>query len=276
MLFFYFYFQKHKNKKHKTKMARSLTQEEEDEVTEWLKSNRFLYDKSSFEFKNRHKKERAWLEMDQKMRLNPGDLYRWYTSLRTQYMKEVKKKEKATRSGAGAVDHIMTPRINWLLEKFEFVKQYICQTRATRGSKIKRPDQHSDCSESSVTPQSALKGTPQSATTSATTRSISDYLDKVSQQLAEPKSDIEKTRDFLGMLMAKMTPSCLEDFTHEATSKAMEYVKQSKLERLQTQQPPQVTFLQPPQPPFRCMQQASSTVVHPIASTTTTRRSSQS
>ena len=79
----FLYFQKHKNRKPKTKMARSLTKEEEDGVIEWLKSNRFLYDKSSFEFKNRHK-ERAWLEMDQKMRVNPGDLYRWYTSLRTQ------------------------------------------------------------------------------------------------------------------------------------------------------------------------------------------------
>jgi len=67
-------FQKHKNRKPKTKMARCLTQDEEDEVIEWLKSNRFLYDKSTFEFKNRQKKDRAWLEMDQKMRLNPGDL----------------------------------------------------------------------------------------------------------------------------------------------------------------------------------------------------------
>uniref|UniRef100_UPI00358E8264 uncharacterized protein n=1 Tax=Myxine glutinosa TaxID=7769 RepID=UPI00358E8264 len=245
----------HKTRKPKTKMARSLTKEEEDEVIEWLQSNRFLYDKSSFEFKNRQKKERAWLEMDQKMRMNPGDLYRWYTSLRTQYVKEVKKKETKTRSGAGAVDDIMTPRITWLLEKFEFVKQYVCQARATRGSKIHRPDQHSDCSESSVTPQTTLEGTSQSATTSTTTASISDCLDKVSQQLAEPKNDIEKTCDFLGMLMARMTPSCLEDFTHEATCKAMEYVKQSNLERRQAQQPPQVTFLQPPQPPQ--LQQAS-------------------
>ena len=89
------FFQKHKNRKPKTKtkMARYLTKQEEDEVIEWLRTNRFFYDKSSFECKNRHKKERAWLEMDQKMRLNPGDLYRWYTSLRTQYVKEVKKKE---------------------------------------------------------------------------------------------------------------------------------------------------------------------------------------
>ena len=87
------FFHKHKNRKPKTKMTRYLMKEEEDEVIEWLRTNRFLYDKSSFEFKNHHKKERDWLEMDQKMRLNPGDLYRWYTSLRTQYVKEVKKKE---------------------------------------------------------------------------------------------------------------------------------------------------------------------------------------
>ena len=141
------FFQKHKNRKPKTKMARYLTKEEEDEVIEWLRTNQFLCDKSSFEFKNRHKKERAWLEMDHKMRLNSGDLYRWYTSLRTQYVKEVKKKENATRSGAGAVNDIMTPRITWLLEKFEFVKQYVCQARATRGSNIQRPNKHSDCSD---------------------------------------------------------------------------------------------------------------------------------
>jgi len=64
--------------------------------TEWLKSNRFLYNKSSFKFKNRQKKEHASLEMDQKMWLNPGNLYSRYTSLRTQYMKEVKKKENVT------------------------------------------------------------------------------------------------------------------------------------------------------------------------------------
>ena len=130
-----------------------------------------------------------------------------------------------------------------------------------------------DCSHTSVAHQASLEGTPQSATIS----SISDYLDKVSQQLADPKSDIEKTCDFLGMLMAKMTPSCLEDFTHEATCKAMEYVKQSNLERHQAQQPPQVTLLQPPQPPLRFTQQlqpANSTAVHPVAGTTTTHRSS--
>ena len=126
------FFQKHKNRKRKTKMARYLTKEEEDEVIEWLRTNQFLCDKSSFEFKNHPKKERAWLEMDHKMRLNSGDLYRWYTSLRTQYVKEVKKKENATRSGAGAVNDIMTPRITWLLEKFEFVKQYVCHREDLR------------------------------------------------------------------------------------------------------------------------------------------------
>ena len=47
-------------------------------------------------------------------------------------MKEVKKKENATRSGAGAVNDIMTPRITWLLEKFEFVKQYVCHREDLR------------------------------------------------------------------------------------------------------------------------------------------------
>jgi len=179
-------------------------------------------------------------------------------------VKEVKKKENATRSGAGAVDYVMTPRITWLLENFEFVKSYVCQARATRGSTInKRRDQQSDCSESSATPQATLEGTPQSATTSATTGSISNYLDKVTQQLAEPKSDIEKTCDFLGVLMAKMTPSCPEEFTHEATCKAMEYVKQSNVERRQAQQPPQVTYLQPT---FRLMQQANQAAAPQYAS----------
>ena len=247
------YFQRNKDRKPRAKMARSLTNEEEDDVIEWLKSNRFLYDKSSFEFKNRQKKERVWLEMEQKMQLNPGDLYRWYMSLRTQYVKEVKKRENTTRSGAGATEEIMTPRITWLLEKFEFVKPYVCQSRATRGSKIQRAEHHSDCSESSVTQQTTRENTPQ-LVTSSKTASISDYLEKVSQQLVVPKSDIEKTCDFLGVLMAKMTPSLLEEFTHEVTTKAMEYVKQSNLER-QTQQPPQVTLFQPPQPPLRYTQQ---------------------
>lgn len=51
--------QKCKNRKPKRKMVRSLTSDEEDEVIEWMKSNRFLFDKSSFEFKDRQKKERT-------------------------------------------------------------------------------------------------------------------------------------------------------------------------------------------------------------------------
>ena len=228
-------------------MARSLMNEEEDEVIEWLKAKRFLYDKSSFEFKNRAKKERTWLEMEQIMQLNPGDLFRWYTSLRTQYVKQVKKKANATRSGAGAVDGIITPRITLLLEKFEFVKPYVCQSRATRGSRIQKPDRHSHCSESPVPPQSTRESAPQSPTASAKKATISDYLDKVSQQLAVIKSDIEKTCDLLSTLMGKIPPSCLEDFTHETICKAMEYVKQSNQERHQSQQPSHVS-LQPPQP----------------------------
>ena len=235
-------------------MARSLTNEEEDDVFEWLKSNRFLYDKSSFEeFRNHQKKERVWLKMEQKMQLDPGDLYRWYTSLRTQSMKEVKKRENATRSGAGATEENMTARITWLLEKFEFIKPYVCQSRSTRGSKIQRAEHHSDCSESSVTQQTTHENTPQ-LVTSSKTASISDYLEKVSQQLVVPKSDIEKTCDFLGVVMAKMTPALPEEVIHEITTKAIEYVKQSNLE-CETQQPPQVTVFQPPQPPLRYREQ---------------------
>ncbi|XP_071140733.1 uncharacterized protein [Mytilus edulis] len=236
-----------KKNKPKTKSARILTIEEEDEVIEWLKSNRFLYDKTSIDFKNRDKKERTWHEMEQRMKLNPGDLQRWYTSLRTTYVKEVKKRENTTRSGAGVGDGLLTSRTSWLLEKFEFVKPFVCQARGTKGSQIKKPDRYSDCSESSVPSITTMESTPQSVTTSSTTTKISDCLEKVSQQLAVPKSDIEKTCDFLSTLMAKMTPSCLEDFTNETIFKAMEYVKQSKQEQRQTQQPPRDDFIQPSQ-----------------------------
>lgn len=211
-------------------MVRFLTSDEEDEVIEWMKSNRFLFDKSSFEFKDRQKKERTWLQMEQGMRLNPGDRFRWYTSLRTQYVKKVKKRKNATWSGAGAPDDIVTPRVTWLLEKLDFLKPYVCQAGVTRGLKIKMPDRHSDWRESSVLPKSTWESTPKSGTTSSTAFTISDYLDKVSQQLAVPKTDIEKTCDFLTVQMAKMTPSCQEDFTNEAVCKAMEYVQQSDQE----------------------------------------------
>jgi hypothetical protein len=236
-------------------MARALTNDEEDEVIEWMKSNRFLYDKSSFEFKDHQKKERAWLQMEQRMRLNPGDLFRWYTSLRTQYVKEVKKRENGLRSGAGAPDDIITPRTTWLLDNFEFLKPYVCQARATRGSKMKKPDLYSDSSESSVPLKSTCESTTKQQSTSSTVSSISDYLDKVSQQLAVPKTDIEKTCDFLSVQMAKMTPSCLEDFTNEAVCKAMEYVQQSKQERRLAQQTPKGNVVQPSQPPFTFTEQ---------------------
>lgn len=193
--------------------------------------------------------------MEQKMNLNPGDLYRWYTSLRTQYVKEVKKRENVTRSGAGVTDELITPRTTWLLEKFEFVKPYVCQTRATRGSKIQKCDLLSDSSPQ----QTGHESTPKSSSSSTTTALISSYLDKVSNQLSVPKSDIEKTCDFLGVLMNKMTPTCLEEFTHEVTCKAMEYVKQSNVERRQTPQSQNTASFQTTPIPITLPQQLQQT-----------------
>lgn len=77
-------------------MVRVLT-EEEDQIPEWLKVNRSFYDKSRYVSKSREKEERTWLEMDQILKVNPGDLFRRYSGLRTQYVKTRKEKFKIIR-----------------------------------------------------------------------------------------------------------------------------------------------------------------------------------
>jgi hypothetical protein len=78
------------------------------------------------------KKARTWLEKEQQMGLNPGDISLvWYPNMRTQYSKLV---QVGTKSGSGLQER--TARQTWLLEKFAFIRPYLVQLRHQRGSKV--------------------------------------------------------------------------------------------------------------------------------------------
>lgn len=114
-------------------MKRLLTQKEEGELVESLQENSFLYSKVSAEFKMRDKKVRTWLEKEQQMGLNVGDISLiWYPNMRTQYSKLVK---MGTKSGSGMQER--TAKQTWLLEKFAFIRPYLVHQRGSNVSNYK-------------------------------------------------------------------------------------------------------------------------------------------
>ena len=113
-----------------------LTPEEEDDLAEWVREHTDVYDKSSKGYKNIDRRKRVWRLKAEEIKVDPASLMAWYENMRTRYVKLVKKK-----SGDGVKD--LTPREDWLIQKFSFLYQHILRRPgkgiATLTSKAKEP-----------------------------------------------------------------------------------------------------------------------------------------
>ncbi|XP_047206820.1 uncharacterized protein LOC124858708 isoform X2 [Girardinichthys multiradiatus] len=113
-------------KPRKEKVVAMLTEEEEESMVEWLKTNPILYNRKLKSYKDTNRKEALWREMAGQMGQDILILKTWYTSLRTRYGRL--KKLCAEKQSSG-----LTERDSWILKCFEFLAPHILPVLKRRG-----------------------------------------------------------------------------------------------------------------------------------------------
>ncbi|MEQ2206192.1 hypothetical protein XENOCAPTIV_025272 [Xenoophorus captivus] len=117
-------------KPRKEKVVAMLTEEEEESMVEWLKTNPILYNRKLKNYKDTNRKEALWREMAGQMGQDILILKTWYTSLRTRYGRL--KKLCAEKQSSG-----LTERDSWILKCFEFLAPHILPVLKRRGKRRK-------------------------------------------------------------------------------------------------------------------------------------------
>ena len=106
----------------KKKRARTepvvLSEEQELDMCDWLKTNSFLYTKGEKLFKDTNKKLRTWSVKGAEFGLTGPALKTWYLSIRT-------KLGKLTIDKSGAAVRDNTDREKFFLDQFGFLKAHI-------------------------------------------------------------------------------------------------------------------------------------------------------
>ena len=97
----------------------------EEEMVNWVKDNPVLYNKGAEYYKRGVDKKQLWADKAKEVGIPLADLQKWYETNRTRYGKISKRK-----SGDGARQ--LTPRQQWVLKSFDFLKDHInrLQSRA--------------------------------------------------------------------------------------------------------------------------------------------------
>ncbi|MED6292622.1 hypothetical protein CHARACLAT_002232 [Characodon lateralis] len=117
-------------KPRKEKVVAMLTEEEEESMVEWLKTNPVLYNRKLKNYKDTNRKEALWREMAGQMGQDILILKTWYSSLRTRYGRL--KKLCAEKQSSG-----LTERDSWILTCFEFLAPHILPVLKRRGKRRK-------------------------------------------------------------------------------------------------------------------------------------------
>jgi len=95
-----------------------LSDHSEIDISDWLKSNQFIYTKGSREFRETQLKIRAWEEKAKELNVEPAALQTWYESIRT-------KVGKLTKDKSGQAAPQLTDREKFIIMHFRFLKDHI-------------------------------------------------------------------------------------------------------------------------------------------------------
>ncbi|XP_041361857.1 uncharacterized protein LOC121377825 [Gigantopelta aegis] len=115
----------------KKKAAVILTDEQEVEFGEWLRSNPFLYTKQLKEYKNTQRKTRVWAEKAAELGQKSGTL------LRTYYESVRSKVGKITDTKSGSSTKDLTERDNFIITNFGFLQTHISRMRGRTAISLK-------------------------------------------------------------------------------------------------------------------------------------------
>jgi hypothetical protein len=105
----------------------------EQDLVEWYRGNQFLYDKVHPEYKNAGKRKARLNEKAEEVTKDLGEevtresLETWFRSMRTSWGKIAQKK-----SGAGAKKR--TPKEEWILNNFGFLKDFVHRRNSAKMS----------------------------------------------------------------------------------------------------------------------------------------------
>ena len=96
-------------KKKRIYKTTNLTEDQEADMVEWLKSNPILFNNRMKGFREKIPKQQLWEEQARRLGKTANELETWYSSLRTRYTRI---KNANTKSGSGVPD--MTDRDKWV------------------------------------------------------------------------------------------------------------------------------------------------------------------
>ena len=181
---------------------KDLTTVQEEDLAEWYRDHPIFYDKRHPDYKNSEKKLHLDEDKAKELKLTVQTITSWKTSMRTRYSKLT----NPGPSGSGARKE-KTPRENWIISAFGFLKEHIkrssgAELSSLSGSRKKR-DQDEVTSESSCmddTPQLADDVTPSSRPPSTTFPAKS--MKKRRKEAEVPTSSLSEVASALKSIVA--------------------------------------------------------------------------
>ena len=119
-------------KKRARSAAITLTPEVEDEMVEWIRGHPLLYDKHLSEYRKAAYKKQLWTDKAMSIGLTFKQVQTWYESVRTRFGKLI----RDHKSGDGA--KVYTEREQWLLDKFDFLRNHIYRHSGRQGCSVSK------------------------------------------------------------------------------------------------------------------------------------------
>ena len=101
---------------------KTLTDEQEEEMVEWIVNTPMLYDKKLTDYRDKAKRIKAWNDQAVHLGVTPDELTTWYRNMRTVFGK-LREKAKKPKSGDGA--SALTERQTWVMKSFNFLVPHI-------------------------------------------------------------------------------------------------------------------------------------------------------
>ena len=167
----------------------NLTDDNEEDIVDWIKNNELLYNKGLKSYKDTQKKSRLWGLKAKEFGLEAKDLQTWYESMRTRFGRL-----SVRKSGDGARE--ITERDQWILTSFNFLSRHIVRIASRQGVSIKAKIVQSQSSTNEEGPEEIASGDEHNeavedsaATTSKPAGSASDASATTSKPAKKTKED---------------------------------------------------------------------------------------
>ena len=109
-----------KQKKRQRVAPLLLTEDQEEGLSDWLKSNDFIYMKGKREYKDSARKKTLWEGKASELGIELKALMTWYESIRTRV-------GKLTTQPSGSSRPVVTDRDEFILKNFDFLKTHIAR-----------------------------------------------------------------------------------------------------------------------------------------------------